>query len=62
MAAFAAYPAIENDARNLTALAGACTIAKKIALAIDLALRRCLERAAFILRLLPPGKIARMGA
>ena len=62
MASFPAHPAIEDDARNLAALAGARSITKEIALPVRLAFRRCLERTTLVLGLEPAGKIARMGA
>src|SRR3546814_4145170 len=49
MAAFPAHPAVENDARNLTALTGTCSVPKEITLPVSLAFRRRLERTALVL-------------
>src|SRR3546814_8897012 len=49
MAAFPAHPAVEHDARNLTALTGTCSVPKEITLPVSLAFRRRLERTALVL-------------
>src|SRR3546814_2136174 len=51
MAAFPAHPAVENDARNLTALTGTCSVPKEITLPVSLAFRRRLERTALVLEI-----------
>ena len=58
VAAFAAHPSVEDDARDLPALAGAGAVAEKVALPIGRALAPGLERAALVLGLEAAGQVA----
>ena len=60
MTPLAPHPAIEDDARDLAALARSGAVAEEISHAIGLSLARGLEAAALVLWLEGPGNVARM--